>query len=212
MVSVLSVAFSGALAMATATGPTVAPTSPSPSPSIPTPSELILLAPERRVRAADPRVQALLADGFRRSQTFAGLLLAINRTDVIVYVERVMSLPKDTLGRLAMVPIAKSARYLRIQIRAELPHNDAIALIGHEMQHALEIARDTTVRDQNGMITLYERIGHSSGGEHVYDTVAAQDTGRQVRKELTMPVSLVFRGDLSGLSVRSASPPADERK
>ena len=34
------------------------------------------------------------------------------------------------------------------------------------------------------MIRLYERIGHASDGEHAYDTEAAQDTGRIVRREI----------------------------
>ena len=40
------------------------------------------------------------------------------------------------------------------------------------------------VRDERTLIALYERIGHTAGGEHRYDTAAAQDTGRQVRFEL----------------------------
>jgi len=188
MVALLSVVFSSALAVVAPTDPVVAP-----APSVPTAIEMLFLAPERRVRAADPRIQSLLVEGRRRSATFASLLFAINRTDVIVYIERVMTLPKDTLGRLTMVPIP-AARYLRIQIRGDLSRNEAIALIGHELQHALEVAGDASVRDADGMIALYERIGHSSGGEHVYDTTAAQDRGRQVRRELTMTASLDATG------------------
>jgi hypothetical protein len=168
--------FTGALAFA---DPVAVPT-----PSIPTPAQMMLQAPERRVRAADARVQALLVEGVRRSATFTALLTALNRTDVIVYVEKSMVMPKDTIGRLTIVPMAGPYRYLRIHIRADLTPNEAISLIGHEMQHALEVAGHADVRDAGGLIRLYERIGHSSGGEHVYDTIAAQDTGRQVRREL----------------------------
>ena len=95
-----------------------------------------------------------------------------------------MTLPKETLGRITIVPIPGKERYLRIQIRHDLPKRAAIALIGHEMRHALEIAAAAHVRDVGGSIKLYEEIGHSSGGEHTYDTVAAQDTGRKVLSEL----------------------------
>jgi hypothetical protein len=83
-----------------------------------------------------------------------------------------------------IVPLGGPQRYVRIQIRPELPRRDAIALIGHEMRHALEIAEHPDVRNLDDMIRLYERIGHSSGGEHTYDTTAAQDAGRKVRSEL----------------------------
>ena len=112
-------------------------------------------------------------------------MTALNRSDVIVYIERLMTMPRDTLGRLTIVPIKGGSRYLRIQIRQGLTRHEAIAVIGHEMQHALEVALATEVRDATGLIQLYERIGHSSGGEHAYDTNAAQDTGRQVKRELT---------------------------
>jgi hypothetical protein len=180
MHALLSVLVTGTLACAdpTATAMTSA--------SIPTPAQILLQSPDRRVRATDPRVQSLLLEGMRRSATFSTLLTALNRTDVIVYVERLMTLPKETLGRLTIVPIAGPQRYLRIQIRADLSVNEAIALIGHEMQHALEVAGHTEVKDAGGLIKLYERIGHPSGGEHVYDTTAAKDTGRQVRRELSL--------------------------
>jgi hypothetical protein len=183
MLSLLPVVFMGTLSV-------IEPAAPGPTTtaaaSIPSPVHMLFVAPERRVRAADARVQSLLLDGFRRSPTFASLLVALNKSDVIVYVEKMMTLPKNTMGRLTIVPIPGPQRYLRIQIRAELVSNEAIALIAHEMQHALEVAACLEVRDAGGMIKLYERIGHSSGGEHVYDTIAAQDTGRQVRRELVL--------------------------
>jgi hypothetical protein len=175
MVSLLPAIVSGAMLLA-------APTDPAPS--APAPNYTLLVSPDRRVRGADVRVQEYLTTGFSRSTTFARLLTALNASDVIVYIERVMTLPHDTIGRLSIVPVANGQRYLRIQIRSDLSTTDAVALIGHEMRHALEVADAPAVRDSDGMIKLYRQIGHSSGGEHVYDTTAAQDTGRQVRREL----------------------------
>jgi hypothetical protein len=179
MLSLLSVGLVSALALA---GP-VAP-APSSRSALSPAHYLLLNAPERRVRATDPHLQSLLAEGLHRSRTFASLVTALNRTDVIVYVESVMILPKETMGRVSMVPMAGDFRYLRVQIRTDLARRDAIALIGHELQHALEIAGATEVRDASGLIKLYERIGHASIGQHAYDTDAAQDTGRIVRREL----------------------------
>ncbi|HET7219597.1 MAG TPA: hypothetical protein VFJ02_16185 [Vicinamibacterales bacterium] len=156
-----------------------------PAASIPSPSHALLTAPDRRVRAADVIVQAMLTEGLRRSPTFASLMTALNRRDVIVYIERSMTLPRETMGRLTIVPGVRDQRYLRIQIRADLSRGESIALIGHEMTHAMEIADEPEVRGPEGVIKLYERIGHSSGGLHVYDTVAAQDAGRKVRREMT---------------------------
>ena len=185
MVSLLPAIFSAAIMLTAPRDPAKGdPALAGPTPNIPAPHYALLVSPERRVRAADARVHVYLAEGLQRSTTFARLLSALNASDVIVYVERVMTLPRDTMGRLTMVPTKGNARYLRIQIRSDLSLHEAISLIGHEMRHALEVAEDPSVRDTNALIHLYERIGHSSGGEHVYDTTAAQDAGRQIRREL----------------------------
>ena len=185
MVSLLPTIFSATI-MLTAPGASAKPDPAlsGPTPNVPAPHYALLVSPERRVRAADARVHGYLTEGLQRSSTFARLLSTLNTTDVIVYVERVMTLPRDTMGRLTMVPTKGNARYLRIQIRSDLSMQEAIALIGHEMRHALEVAEDPSVRDSDALIQLYQRIGHSSGGEHVFDTTAAQDVGKQIRREL----------------------------
>ena len=182
MLSLLFVGLASVLALADPAAPAVTP----PTSSVPVaPAHYLLLnAPDRRVRATDPRLHSLMAEGLTRSKTFASLVSSINRTDVIVYIEAVMVLPKNTIGRLAMLPRAADFRYLRIQIRNDLSRPESIALIGHELQHALEIADAQEVRDSGGLIRLYERIGHESSGDHAYDTEAAQDMGRIVRREL----------------------------
>ena len=178
MLALLTVGLACTLALAD-------PAAPAPSSSLSPAHYLLLNAPDRRVRAPEARVRSLLAEGLHQSRTFASLMTALNRSDVIVYIEAVMILPKDTMGRLAMLPrVGSGSRYLRVQIRADLSRREAIALIGHELRHALEIAEATEVRDTTSLIRLYERIGHPTIGEHAYDTEAARDTGRMVRREL----------------------------
>lgn len=145
----------------------------------------LLSSPDRRLRSMDPRLTELLAIGLHRSPTFADLVRTLSATDVIVYLERSRDLPNMLAGRILLLPLAGQQRYLRIQVRSDLPTMDMIALIGHELQHALEIAEDPTVRDALAMLTLYQRIGHATAGMmHTFDTDAAQATGRRVRLEL----------------------------
>jgi hypothetical protein len=158
-----------------------APYAPSAAPKF---DASMLTRSDRRVRTTNTRIQELLHQGAARSRTFAGLIAALNHTDVIVYIEIVPDLPRSVAGRLLLVPLAGSQRYLRIQVLPEAVARDAIALIGHELRHALEIAEAPHVRDQREMIKLYERIGQPNIGVHTYDTVEAQVAGRQVRAEL----------------------------
>jgi hypothetical protein len=129
-------------------------------------------------------VQRLIVDGVKRSATFADLIAAVNTSDVIVYVETVDRLAPRVAGHLLLVPVVNGQRYLRIQVRSDLTPDEAIAILGHELQHALEVAAAPDVRDQQGLVRLYQRIGERGAQEHAFDTLAAQQTGRQVKTEL----------------------------
>jgi hypothetical protein len=143
-----------------------------------------MASPTRHVRAVDKRVSGAIAEGLRRSGTFAQLVLALDRSDVIVYVETGRKLPATVAGRLLLVARPEGPRYLRVQV-TEGPHpHDLIALVAHELRHALEVAESADVRDDKSLIALYEKIGHLGRGAHHFDTLAAQDTAKQVRSEL----------------------------
>jgi len=138
----------------------------------------------RRVRAADTHIKRLLEEGVKRSVTFGDLVAAVNASDVIVYIQRVDRLGPTIAGQLMIVPVPNAQRYLRIQVLDHLSPDETISLIGHELRHALEVAAAPDVRDQRGLIELYERIGERGGMVHTFDTRAAQNTGRRVRREL----------------------------
>lgn len=146
--------------------------------------DAMLTSPDRRVRAVGPSLATLVADGVHRSYTFAHLLDAIEETDVIVYIEATEDMPLTLSGRLMLVPGPHRQRYLRIELAPHGTNEDMIATIAHELQHAVEIATSPEVRDQDGLVALYKRIGNKAGGPHAYDTSAARDAGRMVRIEL----------------------------
>jgi hypothetical protein len=143
----------------------------------------VLESPTRRIRSVDHSVRRLMRRGYRNSATFAGLVARLQRSDVIVYVEDVPRLPGGLEGRMMMLPRSNGYRYVRIQLALRGAPEDAIAVLAHELQHAVEVAEAVEVNDTDGLQRLYERIGVRSG-PLVYDTVAAQQTGRIVRREL----------------------------
>jgi hypothetical protein len=163
-------------------GSSPAPGPDAPPPDVPSPLRASTI---ERVRTTDGVLRGLIAEGQKRSVTFADLVAAVNATDVIVYVERVDRLAPSVAGQLMLVPVPNAQRYLRIQVRAALSPTDMIALIGHELRHALEVAAAPSVRTQEQMVRLYRTIGESGRGAHAYDTTAAQHAGQRVRSELT---------------------------
>ena len=134
-----------------------------------------------RVRAAENAVK-VLEDAAKQSPTVRSLIDRLAATDVIVYIEFTPA-PQVTLARTKLVTATASVRFLRIGIhRAVLPP-DLIPLIGHELQHALEIAQHADVRDEEGIRRLYALIGHQHGIDR-YETDAARKIERVVREEL----------------------------
>jgi hypothetical protein len=135
------------------------------------------------VRATEPRLERLIEEAARRSPTFAQLYARLQDTDVILFIQPSRDLKKDLAGRLVFVSATPLVRYLRAEIRADLPRTDMIAIIAHEMQHALEIADATLVRDEGWMALLYRSIG-TAERHHDFETDLAQAVARQVRREM----------------------------
>lgn len=136
-----------------------------------------------RVRGATPQMQKLIETGIRRSGTFAALVSTLNKTDVIVYVQETRDLPPGVDGQLAVTTGRSPQRYLRAQVLSGLGTAEMIAVVAHELQHAIEVAEHNEVRDSHSLAALYQRIGiQARRGQ--YDTLEAQATGWRVRVEL----------------------------
>src|ERR671910_455932 len=126
-----------------------------------------------RVRGATPEMQQLIQTGIRRSATFAALISSLNKTNVIVYVQATRDLPSGVDGRLAVITGSSPQRYLRAQVLIGLGPAEMIAVIAHELQHAIEVAEHDEVRDSHSLAALYKRIGiEARRGQ--FDTAAAQ--------------------------------------
>jgi predicted DNA-binding transcriptional regulator YafY len=57
-------------------------------------------------------------------------------------------------------------------------------VLGHELQHAMEIAAAPDVRDTVTLRALYLRIGYERTNGGYYETDAALEVGRQVSAEV----------------------------
>jgi hypothetical protein len=134
------------------------------------PDVVPLTSPFSQVRALGSEVAAALADGLRRSPTFARLIAALNRSDVIVYVEMVHT--PTTSGRMVLTTKDNRFRYVRIQVASRLFPAELISVIGHELQHAVEVAAQPPSRPDRTSAMAAD------------DTDAAVRVGAQVRREL----------------------------
>jgi hypothetical protein len=148
-----------------------------------------------RIRPQDSRTRLMLQEGAARSATFKALVDRIEASNVFVYIA-INPLLKSTLsGSLTWMTEAGGYRYLRASISPDLLFDQMIATMAHELQHAVEVIGDETVKDEKTLVELYRRIGqrsqHATAG---WETTAAQETGWQVRRELvSVPASTIAR-------------------
>lgn len=140
-------------------------------------------APTRHVRAENANARDALSQGYRRSSTFASIVDRLDISDVIVYVSVVPHLSAPIRARSEMVATSLDTRYVRVEVAAAAQPVETIALVAHELRHALEIADARGVVDQATLERLYRRIGTASG-PNMFETETAIDTEWQVRKEL----------------------------
>lgn len=136
------------------------------------------------VRGSDPLVRAWIANGAAESRTLRGLLAKLAASDIIVHLELVDRIASGGVGQLFFVTTAPTVRYLRIEIVRAGSGADTIALIAHELQHAVEIAGEPRVRDSASMSTFYLGMRDNAAGPGHYDSAAARMTESIVRNEV----------------------------
>jgi hypothetical protein len=148
-------------------------------------SEPRIASETARVRAFEPDLTRLLAEGVDRSPTFRRLVEHIDRTDGIVYVETGKCSISGATGCLVLtVRAVAHTRYLRIHVTPRrLGSNERIAIIGHELQHANELLDASWVQNDADAYALFIRIG-SAESIRSFETAEAQRVGAAVAREL----------------------------
>ncbi len=150
------------------------------------------LAQDRSV-SADPirpvtaELEQLMDTGYRQSSTFRTIVDDLAGLFVIVYLVPAASLPSGLPAGLYFVTTANGYRYLRISIRTDLDPAVLIAVLGHELQHAFEIAQARHVVDRKTLRDFYRLTGIAScrySRHECYDTTLAQRTGNSVYAEV----------------------------
>ena len=157
---------------------------------------------EARIRPQDARLTALLRDGMTRSVTFRALVNRIEASDLIVYVSLSPVMKSSLAGKLTWMTRAGDFRYVRATINAGQHNNQMIAALAHELQHAVEVLQDESVSDQRSLQELYKRIGRPShsGVGAAWETIAAQEMGLRVRRELLSAAAAINAASATGLA------------
>jgi hypothetical protein len=158
--------------------------------------------PHARVRPMVPRAERLLADGMAQSPTFRALVHRIEQSDIIVYIDIRMDMRSGLGGSTWFLARSATDRFVRVQINGLHLLPVQVALLGHELQHVVEIAEHGDVESADALREFYRATGVRTGPDS-FDSLAARQTGYTVRAEL-----LTFR---RGFDLRLARNAAEDR-
>ena len=137
-----------------------------------------------RVRPLSKHVAEFVRNASTRSPTVARLLAIVEEADVILQID----LRYEVTVPRAMTHLVASGvgvRYVRTVINRALSPWQRIELLGHELQHVVEIATDTSVVDQETMAARFELLGWREGRRGSFETTEAISVEQQVRRELS---------------------------
>jgi hypothetical protein len=144
--------------------------------------------PVTHVRCLTRDARDLLDTAVARSLVVRSFVERLERSNVVVYLQ----LPGDSeaqapRSQLTFVAFAAGTRYLLVQVHPwRTVPIERLALLGHELYHALEIAQVPGVCDQVTLRALYRHIGHEYASGR-FETEPARVAGQRVRAELEGP-------------------------
>lgn len=133
-----------------------------------------------------------LARASERSALIRTLVHELESSNVIVHIESSWTLPSGICGTTRFVAASKAYRYVRISFSVWLSPNDRLAILGHELHHAVEIARSPAA-DVRALRRLFEASGRRVQlTSDLYETEAAVLFEKEVRRELRTATATVL--------------------
>jgi hypothetical protein len=136
-----------------------------------------------RVRSHTPQIVDAIARGTAASPTLRRLIDNIDATDGIVYVDDGQCGHSVRACFIPTVLIAGPNRVLRILMSVrKAPGCELVEVIGHELQHAMEILGDPRIRTDLQVHNFFDVIGrHPEAGR--FETSAARQVAVAISRE-----------------------------
>ena len=139
---------------------------------------------EPAVRPLDAWAEESIARASGRSALVRDLIATLEENHVVVHVETSAVMPEGLGGMTRFVTASHGFRYLRITLLRRLETRERAAMLGHELQHAREIA-ESGADDQKAVQRLFEDLNGQAHGHRIsFETKAAVIAERQVSIEL----------------------------
>jgi hypothetical protein len=146
-------------------------------------------APTPHVRSTDARVLALIESGLTRSAAFRSMVMALDRSDVIVYIESKQA--RQQLGGYLRHGVVSQGgyRYLRLAVETHGSTRRLVSLLAHELRHAIAVSEAPQARDAETLERIFRELAvkFGCGSTLCYETQAASDIEHIVNNEFAAP-------------------------
>jgi hypothetical protein len=133
-------------------------------------------------RPLDPIAADTFAEALAGSEIVRSLVATLEASNVLVHIVSSRVMPSGIGGMTRFVTSRGGYRYVRITIASELPPRTRSIILGHELQHACEVA-NSAATDTESIRELFKQDGEQYGD--FYETRAAVSIERSVRLELS---------------------------
>jgi hypothetical protein len=139
------------------------------------------------IRIVDRELNTLFEVGLTQSPTLDALVTELNAASILVFADCGMQMPSRIGATTHLLTSVGGTRYVRVTVDCSLQPRRQVALLAHEIQHALEIGGRPHVLDADDMESLYEEIGYTTLKDSSHtrmETAAAIEVQRRVGEEL----------------------------
>ena len=135
-------------------------------------------------RPLDPLAAETFDQALAGSPLVRDLVRQLEGSNLVVHIESTRQLPTGISGTMRFVTHRGGYRYVRISLAVEVRPESRAAILGHELQHACEVAA-SDASDVDAVRRLYQSSGHRRfAGVDTFETRAAMMVERQVKMEL----------------------------
>jgi len=133
------------------------------------------------VRPLDDSAAATLAGALGHSALVRSLVDELHAAAAIVHFEMSLALPSGVGAATRFVGSSGGHTYLRVAVSAMLRSNEREIMLGHELQHALDIARSGATNEAD-VQKLLETTGYRTGS-NLFETQSALRAESRIRAE-----------------------------
>ena len=135
-----------------------------------------------RIRTEDPEIAQAMAQAIEWSDTFRGVVEAIEHTDGVVWVHRGQCRGASAC-LLTYLEVSGPNRLLRIHVDPQRSGARLMESLGHEFQHAVEVL-GSSARSSAGVYHFFNEQAHGYRNGGRFETKEAMKAGLAVSREV----------------------------